>query len=166
MRPDLICHSVYGSDEYVEFMLKYSGVDNPFAIERDDVMVFASVNSITNPVDDAITDVSINTVDFVKRYHKYIDPKKVPETNSEKNNISTPVDNGSSLTEPNLSENNESGITIKNGRVYFGTVPSSALDNGVVDVSSNAVDSSIVECARNGVTLGQFLRATIKNENK
>jgi len=33
MRPDKVAFAEYGKDEYTEYILKYSGVSNPFSID-------------------------------------------------------------------------------------------------------------------------------------
>ena len=68
--------------------------------------------------------------------------------------------------EANLANNGESGIKLVNGKIYFGNNVYSD-PNDISDVrGSNKVDSDLVDCARNGVTLGQFLDATIRNNAK
>ena len=54
--------------------------------------------------------------------------------------------------EANISKEGNNGITVKGGKIYFGSI----------DESLTSVDSSIVDCAANGVTLGDFLNATIR----
>jgi len=38
MRADKVAFAEYGTDEYTEYILKYSGVSNPFSIAEDDVL--------------------------------------------------------------------------------------------------------------------------------
>lgn len=68
--------------------------------------------------------------------------------------------------EANLANNGESGIKFVNGKIYFGNNVYSN-PNDISDVQgNNKVNSDLVDCARNGVTLGQFLDATIRNNVK
>jgi hypothetical protein len=73
---------------------------------------------------------------------------------------------GESPVEANLANKGQSGIRIANGKIYFGNgVIANSSD--VTDVTgSNEVENELVDCAKNGVTLGQFLNATIKNSIK
>jgi hypothetical protein len=75
------------------------------------------------------------------------------------NNAQTPV-------EANMANRGQSGIFVSNGKIYFGNgVIANSSD--VTDITgSNDVDNELVDCAKNGVTLGQFLNATIKNSIK
>lgn len=185
MRIDLISDAAYGSSEYAEMVMKYSDISNPFAIEEGDLVVMPSLQTVYNDIATDILENNniVNNTDLVKKYHKYIDPTKAPSTIGSETNTTTIVknsadtaDNGDNLSgqssptnaggnEANISPNGSSGISIINGRIYFGnTVSSSASD--VTDIEgSNSTDSSFVSCACNGVTLGQFLNATISNRN-
>ena len=185
MRPDLLSIASFGEDTYAEMIIKYSEICNPFAIEEDDVIAVPSLNSVYNEVKDVI--LSNNTEDestynLVKNYHKYIDKSKVPSNmgsqtspvqgnkNATQNkNISGTEGNssvGNSPVEPNMANNGNSGISIINGRIYFGpNVSVKATDITDVD-GDNIAESDLVDCAKSGVTIGQFLNATVKNSLK
>ena len=151
MRPDLVSAALYGTTDYTEMILKYSLINNPFAIEKDDLIYGASMADIYNPVKDTAID-STGVFDEVKNYHKYIDKSKVPEKpGSDKVNISIP--SSSRDSEANISKTGDTGLTIKNGKIYFGDI----------DDQITKVDSSIVNCATNGTSLGEFLNAALRN---
>ena len=151
MRPDLVSAALYGTTDYTEMILKYSLISNPFAIEKDDLIYGASMADIYNPVKDTAID-STGVFDEVKNYHKYIDKNKVPEKpGSDKVNISIP--SSSRDSEANISKTGDTGLTIKNGKIYFGDI----------DDQITKVDSSIVNCATNGTSLGEFLNAALRN---
>ena len=159
MRPDLVSKSLYGTTDYTEMILKYSLINNPFSIECGDLIYSASISSIYNPVKETSAD-STGMFDAVKNYHKYIDKSKVPEkagsdsvnvqVSQQKNSIQK---NNESPSEANISKKGGSGLTLKNGKIYF----------GAIDESITSVDSSIVDCATNGTSLGEFLNATLRN---
>lgn len=185
MRPDLLSIASFGEDTYAEMIVKYSEICNPFAIEEDDVIAVPSLNSIYNEVKDVI--LSNNTEDegtynLVKNYHKYIDKSKVPSNmgsqtspvqgnkNATQNkNISGTEGNssvGNSPVEPNMANNGNSGISVINGRIYFGPNVS-VKSTDITDVDGdNIAESNLVDCAKSGVTIGQFLNATVKNSLK
>ena len=151
MRPDLISSVLYGTTDYTEMILKYSLINNPFALEKDDLIYGASMSDIYNPVKDTEID-NTGVFDAVKNYHKYIDKSKVPEKpGSDKVNISIPSSNKDS--EANISKTGNTGLTVKDGKIYFGDI----------DDQITKVDSSIVNCATNGTSLGEFLNAALKN---
>ena len=185
MRPDLLSIASFGEDTYAEMIVKYSEICNPFAIEEDDVIAVPSLNSIYNEVKDVI--LSNNTEDegtynLVKNYHKYIDKSKVPSNmgsqtspvqgnkNATQNKSISETEGNSSVgnspVEPNMANNGNSGISVINGRIYFGpNVSVKATDITDVD-GDNIAKSDLVDCAKSGVTIGQFLNATVKNSLK
>ena len=175
MRPDLVSMALYGTTDYTEMVLKYSMINNPFAIEAGDMVFASSLTSIYNAVKDVEYEKTI-MFDAIKNYHKYIDKKKVPDSpGSDKVKDKSSYDpnagyngsngNGNGYTsanglnnnngpvEANITKTGNSGITIKDGKIYF----------GAVEDSVSSVDSSIVDCAVSGVTLGEFLNATLRN---
>jgi hypothetical protein len=162
MRPDLVSMTLYGSTDYAEMILKYSLINNPFALEKDDLIYAAALSSIYNPLKD--TDLDNNGVfDAVKNYHKYIDKSKVPEKDgSDEVTVKIPgatsTKNGNGNknrtdSEANISKTGDTGITVKDGKIYFGDI----------DKQITKVDSSIVNCAENGTSLGEFLNAALRN---
>ena len=167
MRPDLVSMALYGTTDYTEMVLKYSMINNPFAIEAGDMVFASSLTSIYNAVKDVEYEKTV-MFDAIKNYHKYIDKKKVPDSpGSDKVKDKSSYDpnagyNGSTTAnglnnngpvEANITKTGNSGITIKDGKIYF----------GAVEDSVSSVDSSIVDCAVSGVTLGEFLNATLRN---
>lgn len=64
--------------------------------------------------------------------------------------------------EANLANNGDPGIYLKNGRIYFGKNVSTSSTNAVDIKGSNAVDNDLVDCAKDGTTLGQFLHSILK----
>ena len=175
MRPDLVSMALYGTTDYTEMVLKYSMINNPFAIEAGDMVFASSLTSIYNAVKDVEYEKTV-MFDAIKNYHKYIDKKKVPDSpgsdkvkdkssynpntgyNGSNGNENGNGSNGNGLNnngpvEANITKTGNSGITIKDGKIYF----------GAVEDSVSSVDSSIVDCAVSGVTLGEFLNATLRN---
>lgn len=168
MRPDLVSKALYGTTDYTEMLLKYSTINNPFSLETGDIIYAVSIDSIYHPVKDVDFE---NTEVFsaIKNYHKYIDKNKVPDTpGSEKvptkvstnkdfidnsGNTATITQNNNGPIEANITKTGNNGITIKDGKIYFGSIN---------DMVTN-IDSSIVDCAVNGTTIGEFLTTTIRN---
>lgn len=135
-----------------------------------------------------------STYNLVKNYHKYIDKSKVPSNmgsqtspvQGNKNAAQNKSISGTAMTaggagaegvggsssannspvEPNMANNGNSGISIINGRIYFGPNVS-AKTTDITDVDGdNIAESDLVDCAKSGVTIGQFLNATVKNSLK
>ena len=79
MRPDLISKVLYGTTDYTEMILKYSMLDNPFAVERGDLILAVTMSYIHHPLKDIEYDRT-SVFDAVMNYHKYIDKNKVPDS--------------------------------------------------------------------------------------
>lgn len=153
MRPDLVSVALYGTSDYAEMILKYSLINNPFALEKDDLIYAASLSDIYTPVKESEVDNN-GVFDAIKNYHKYIDKSKVPENpGSDKVSVNIPGVKNDSGSEPNISKTGDTGLTVKNGKIYFGDI----------DDQITSVDSSIVNCATNGTSLGEFLNAALRN---
>ena len=149
MRPDLVSKSLYGSTDYTEMILKYSMINNPFSIEMGDIVFAASLDSIYNPVKETEDDTT-GVFNAIKNYHKYIDKNKAPKK-AGSDSVTKQITE--MPQEANISKQGNSGLSIKNGKIYFG-----AIDENLI-----SVDSSIVDCATNGTSLGEFLNATLRN---
>jgi hypothetical protein len=164
MRPDLISVFACGTDEYAEMIMKYSLIDNPFAIEEGDILAIPTVSSMYNEIKETNVDsvASTDSYDYVKNYHKYIDKNKLPN-NSASDNNDISVSSTSSGVEANIANNGNSGIKIENGRIYFGNTVSASSSNIEDVLGNNDTSSNMVDCAKSGVTIGQFINAAIKN---
>ena len=144
MRPDLVSIAEYDSDEYTDIILKYNNISNPFSLNKDDIILLPTINTIGNDIEDIIknSDSSITDAQFIRNYHKYIDKSKAPTTiGSEKNNITIGKSSDSTLTssggsggsdiyeEPNLPQNDNLWVKASGDRIYFnGSTPSTEND--------------------------------------
>lgn len=172
MRADKAAFHEYGTDEYTEYILKYSGVSNPFSIDGDDVLFIPDPQEAANQMVD-VEEQESKTVDQVKVYYKF--------TNKDFKSDSTSYDNLAnkkipSVAESNLLRNSNDGfmvpyisdegtaITIKNGRMYFGTdVGNVASPEQYAKELATKLDE---KCAVNGMSLTDFVRASIVNAGK
>jgi hypothetical protein len=130
MRPDLITSAIFGNDTKTEFVLKYNGISNPFAIDVDDIIIVPEIDTLQQM---AKTATSINDAsDKIKNSYKYIDPTKNPKTSSEISNFESRslINVNTGALPPNISDTGVSPVTFKNGRVYFGNGAESCLQNG------------------------------------
>lgn len=149
MRPDLVSYSLYGTTDYAEMILKYSMINNPFAIEREDIIYGINLTDIYYPLKEAEIG-NTGSFDAIKNYHKYIDKSKVPnKPGSDKVELKIKK----SDMEANISKTGNTGLVLKNGKIYFGDI----------DEEITTVDSSIVECATDGTSLGDFINTALTN---
>lgn len=166
MRPDKVAFAEYGRDDYTEYILKYSGVSNPFSIDQDDVLFIPEPEE----ADAQMVDIENQEVDMKKQvqtYYKF--------TNKDYKSDSTSYDNLANMKipdgKPKVGENDGfmvpyisdqgSAITIKNGRMYFGTDAGNiASPEDYAQQLATALDE---KCATNGMSLTDFVRASIVN---
>jgi hypothetical protein len=149
MRPDLISQAVYGNTMYAEYILKYNGYSNPFSIEEGDLVFIPELNQMKSntKVEGSLS----NEAEKIRNGYKYIDPTKVPKKTSETIDYDNRNLNENTLKEgalpPNIAQEGEQQIVIRNGRVYFG---------------ENIGESA---CLRNGMTQSEFITQVIKSNN-
>ena len=151
MRPDLVSFAMYGDIDGAEYILKFSGISNPFTLADDDVLMIPNDQEVygmfayNNPGDD--TD-KVNTVEAqIRNNFKYYDPllnKYTKDGQSYKDlaNLKMPsgiIDKGKivnstgNIMVPYISEDGRTAVTIRNGKVYFGE------DSGLNIASSDTV---------------------------
>ena len=162
MRPDLISDSLYGTPDYAELVIKYSMVNNPFAIEANDIITCISLTTLTNQVKEVEPERN-NVFDAIKNYHKYIDKSKVPSKNGS-DSVNVEISKQKENLEPNMSPDGNNGITIKNGKVYFGASLDEKL-NANIDENTVAPEAGLTLpcCSDNGMTIGTFITKALKN---
>ena len=138
MRPDLISFAMYGTDEYAEYILKFSGISNPFSLGDDDVLKIPNDNeaygmmAANSPADDK---ERVNATEAaIRNSFKYYDPelnrymqdgqsykdlkdKKIPSGIIDAGKI---TNKSGRIMVPYISEDGRTAVTIRNGYVYFG----------------------------------------------
>ena len=119
MRPDYLSACLYGDEAYAEIAIKSSMLFNPFALEKGDIVYALTMNDIYHNVKaDADGGVRGNSFyEMVKKYHKYIDPDKVPEADGSEPNT---VVAKKQYIEPNISKTGATGVHIKGNKIFFG----------------------------------------------
>lgn len=122
MRPDYLSACLYGDEAYAEITIKSAMLSNPFALEMGDLVYTMTLDNIYNDVKDFLPSNNFTSIyELKKRYHKYIDKDKIPETNgSEENKLSIPSADNKPTLEPNISKTGFTGVVVKNGKIYFG----------------------------------------------
>lgn len=143
MRPDLIAGSVYNNSVYAELILKFNGISNPFSIKEGDYILIPDLNSITAIVAKP-SGTDTDGAKAIRNSYKYIDPVKIPKSDSTFQNRQLVGGAKEGALPPNISKEGEPQITYRNGRVYFG----------------EGVDT----CLTNGMTSSEFLTTVIKSK--
>ena len=152
MRPDLVSLYEYGTTDQTEYILKYSGISNPFTLAEGDYL------RIPNE-DEAINSMAVNNtrdltgdsiaMNQVRNYYKFVNQDyKSDSTSYDKlkdmkinSAVLDPTEDGD-YTVPYISEDGTTAVTVRNGRMYFGE------DNGmptasVIKASTTSLDEKL-----------------------
>jgi hypothetical protein len=152
MRPDLIAQSVYNNTIYAEYILKYNGISNPFSIDKGDIILIPSLETARQNTKKQGEGAEDSDSKRIRNSYKYIDPAKAPRRDKdiEKFDQRNLGKKDSQLADgalpPNIAQEGETGITYRNGRVYFGE-----------GIGQSA-------CLRNGMSQSEFLTKVIKSK--
>lgn len=184
MRPDIVSLGEYDTTEYTEFILKYTGISNPFTLAADDILMIPNAQEaqgqmrVNNPDDTLDSDGTKDAA--IRNYFKFVNQDYKKDKSSYDNlanmkfESAIPDDTLSGdYVVPYISEDNTTAITIRNGRVYFGedsgmdsnsmvTATTTNIDQkiqAIVDSTATAFSDS--NCVYNGITLADFVRASI-----
>ena len=189
MRPDLVSLGSYGTTEYAEFVLKYTGISNPFSLDQDDVLLIPNPQEasgkmwVNNPeIDDEDKDVRAAAI---RNYYKFVNQDYKKDKSSydalENMKFESAIPSGnieSDYVIPYISDDNRTAVTIRNGRIYFGensgvdsnamvTAATTNLDEkiqGIINSTATALSDS--NCIYNGVSLADFIRASVKSNGQ
>lgn len=168
MRGDKVAFHEYGTDNYTEYILKYSGVSNPFSIDGDDVLFIPDPEEAKAQMTSDIEEET-KAADQVKIYYKFTNKDFKSDSTSYDNLTNKKIESGKPKQGPaefNVPYITDEGtaITIKNGRMYFG------MDAGNVADPAEYAEKLVTEldkkCATNGMSLTDFVRASIVNAGK
>lgn len=169
MRPDKVSFAEYGIDDYTEYILKYSGVSNPFSLDGDDVLFIPNPDEANAQMTD-VEEQETKTADQVKLYYKFTNKDFKSDSTSYDNLANKKIDSGIPKSDENAGfmvpyiSDQGTAITIKNGRMYFGT------DAGNVASPAEYAEELATKldekCATNGMSLTDFVRASILNAGK
>ena len=69
MRPDMLCHNIYGNTDNIDFLLNLNGIINPLNIHRDEVIIYVEESAIQNfrPVEEEIEDIKATFINLSKK---------------------------------------------------------------------------------------------------
>jgi len=144
MRPDLISQSVYNNSSYAEIILKYNGISNPFSINEGDIILIPDLDSAKQKMKKpggSETDKSKK----IRDSYKYIDPLKRPTKDGEATKFDE-RDIPKDALPPNIADEGDGQVQLRNGRAYFG----------------KGADT----CLQDGMSASEFLTTVITNRNR
>ena len=156
MRPDLVSNTEYGTPKNAEFILKYSGISNPFSLKDDDILMIPNETEAEARTSDLGTVNDRKTAETqIRNIFKFAnqDYKKdsTPYDNLKKKEIKSGVQNdleSGDYIVPYISEDGTTAVTIRNGRMYFGEDSGLATAN-IIKASTTNLDKKIQEVIDN-----------------
>lgn len=110
-RIDLISISEYGSHDYVDYILKFNGISNPFSINAGDMLTIPSLDSGKK-----IFKLSIESSDKNPIRDQFINTKRLPVKDANRIKYLSKKYNKEILP-PNILRTGETNITVSNGEI-------------------------------------------------
>lgn len=120
MRPDLISFAAYGSDQYVDLILKANEISNPFSIDVGDVILIPSKEAAATFY--KIPKKEEKTIEETKS--KFIDPSKKNSKDDSRIEKLKKLAEGkknkaTEIKPPTAKRSNENSFISKNGKLSF-----------------------------------------------
>ena len=189
MRPDLISFAMYGTEDYAEYILKFSGISNPFTLCEDDVLKIPNDQQVygmmyVNHPEETV--IANDNEAQIRNSFKYYDPQlnmyrqdgqsyrdlknmKIPSGVIDPTRIQNRTGN---VMVPYISEDGRTSVSVRNGYVYFGedsglniagqnNVQQAANITSAIQnaINNTATKLSDSNCLYNGTNLADFVRA-------
>ena len=189
MRPDLVSQAMYDTDEYTEFVLKFSGISNPFTLNDDDTLLIPSENqakgmmAYNNQDEDELSGDGV--VAQIRNFYKFVNTEYKSNRKSYDDLANKDIPDGridadaikrKDYIVPYISEDGRTSITIRGNRIYFGEDSGLESANNVQTPTNPGVEKSVqsilaqaqtelsnTNCLYNGQSTTDFFRA---NANK
>lgn len=136
MRPDLISHASYGSQDYTDLLLKYNGISNPFSIGEGQIFFIPDVNDLREIVKvpkkiEDISDVEIDDVESI-----FVDPKTSQD--EKRLEMLKKQNKGKEVLPSNVTRKGDKNVKIKDGKIVFGEDVTSVNKNDCPEPISRA----------------------------
>lgn len=199
MRPDLVAQAVWSDTKYAEFILKFSGISNPFTLSDEDVLLIPNITQAEGMMSANNVETQDNVeenIAAIRNFFKFVNQEYKSDKSSydalgDLNIQSGVIDKtklGTNYIQPYISEDGRTGVTIRNGRMYFGgdtnqpvasgSQVSSGSQAGAMDamieqyqgVANNLLRSvnspySDTNCLHNGTLMTDFFKANVAKKD-
>lgn len=173
MRPDRISFMEYGTDEYTEWILKYSGISNPFSLDEDDILMIPNVEYLLRTSDKSTDEEDSNLSQAqIRQFYKYNNPNGYNVTSdSIKDFLNMDIPSDTKFTEetvsvPYILEDGQTKVSFANGKIYFNDPNSyvqnttDTVDNQIKSIVNGIADSLDSNCLYNGTSLSELLKSS------
>ena len=186
MRPDLVSYAMYETDQYAEYILKFSGISNPFTLNDDEVLLIPNDSQAEGMMavnnEDDQNDIKKGIVAQIRNYYKFVNQEFKSDSTSYKNlenmNIPSGIIDTTQQKEyivPYISEDGRTAVTVRGGKMYFGedsgvvsannaTSTTDGVTKSVQSILNNTLTPlSDSNCLYNGTQVTDFIRASFNN---
>ena len=136
MRPDLVAYAAYGSHDYMDMVLKYNGISNPFSLYEGQILFLPDITELQKIVKDPkkIEDISNIEIDEVESI--FVNPKT---TQDEKRlEMLKKQNRGKEILPSNVNKKGDKNVKIKDGKIVFGEDVTSVNKNDCPEPISRA----------------------------
>lgn len=161
MRPDLISLSVYGSSNYLDYILKYNGISNPFSIDEYQILFIPDKQSMQTQFNVLNPDKN----DSADSDDSKTEIKKTLPLDSNRIKYLTDIKDGrldrNKAVAPNLTDKDQENVLFKDGKIIFGDNISDA-DSTIVDCNKYSTKAKIKEALLSRKTVSEKI-STLTN---
>lgn len=183
MRPDLVAMAVWSDPNYAEFILKFSGISNPFSLSDEDVLLIPNITQAEGMMsaNNVETEESKEqNIAAIRNFFKFVNQEYKSDKSSydalgDLNIPSAVIDKSKqkNYIQPYISEDGRTGVTIRNGKMYFGgdnrqpiASDSQITPDSYAGVANNLIKSvqsplSDTNCLHNGTPVTEFYKANV-----
>jgi len=147
MRPDLCCRDMYVVEYgYIENMLKFNNISNPFSLAPGDVLAMFDPYSMTKNIRNANS--AAQERDKIR--NQYITPDKKSQTDPklmsfDKRNKEKKKPSSGTMLPPNYAAFGDSEIEIRGGKIYFGECVSRPKGNNTEPLSKSEFVAKLIK---------------------
>jgi hypothetical protein len=121
MRPDLIARVYYGDISKLDYLLKFNGISNPFALASGDILLIGSATDMDANFVTASSNPETKSADLRA---KFFDANRLSKKDAKRlalvQNKSKAFQNAASNLPPNMADIGSQELKVQNGVVIFG----------------------------------------------
>ena len=118
MRPDLVSYAAYGSHDYLDMVLKYNAISNPFSLYEGQILFLPDLSELKKIVKDPkkIEDISNIEIDEVESI--FVNPKTSQD--EKRLEMLKKQNKGKEILPSNVNKKGDKNVKIKDGKIVFG----------------------------------------------
>ncbi len=125
MRPDLVAQAALGSSNYMDVLLKFNGISNPYSLYTGQLLYIPNIDDVaTHMIDNSVVSTPLREIVF--------NPDKLSVSDKARlkflEDRASTLNNTGSVLPPNFDPNGNQEVTVKDGKIVFGDNVSLPID--------------------------------------